>query len=300
MLEGAYVRVQRAIAIGRRLAAGEPISRGSQLVDSAPSAQTAIEAVPDAWASRFPEGSGVLRAGEANLFDDARIHWAFEQLGGVKGMSVLDLGPLEGAYSYMAERAGARRVVGVEANQMAFLKCLVTKELLAMERCSFLCGEANAYLASSEEKFDLCIACGVLYHMADPLRLIDLISQSASKLVMWTHVYDDAALSNAALAQKLGPEQVCNYQGLEYRAHRHSYGVDRRMRGFWGGTAPYSTWLRRSDLFVALEHFGWGDIQVAFDEPHHPNGPALALVADRGSSDAEGAAGAATMAGERA
>jgi hypothetical protein len=43
----------------------------------------------------------------------------------------------------------------------------------------------------------------------------------------------------------------------------------------------HSTWLPRAELLRALEHFGWTGIEVGFDEPDHPNGPALALVASR-------------------
>jgi len=39
--------------------------------------------------------------------------------------------------------------------------------------------------------------------------------------------------------------------------------------------------LPRDDLMRALTHFGWTNVEVAFDEPSHPNGPSLALVATR-------------------
>lgn len=209
------------------------------------------------------------------------MRWAFERLGGVDGKTVLDLGPLEGAHSYMAQQAGASRVVGVEANRMAFLKCLVTKELLDLGRCSFECGEVNAYLSATNERFDVCIACGILYHMVEPVRLVDLISRTASQLVVWTHIYDEAALGNPNLAGKLSAAQEADYEGFRYHVHRHSYGLDSRMSGFFGGTAGYSNWLPRADLMRALEHFGWSNVEVSFEDLAHPNGPSLALVAER-------------------
>jgi hypothetical protein len=42
--------------------------------------------------------------------------------------------------------------------------------------------------------------------------------------------------------------------------------------------------LSRHDLFGALEHFGWRVEQTGFDQPDHPHGPALALIAARGSA----------------
>ncbi|HEY4897382.1 MAG TPA: class I SAM-dependent methyltransferase [Solirubrobacteraceae bacterium] len=197
------------------------------------------------------------------------------------GKKVVDLGPLEGAHSYMAEQAGAASVVGVEANRNAFLKCLVTKELLNMQRCSFRCGEVGQFLETTDEQFDVCIACGILYHMVEPVRLIDLMSRVASRLIVWTHVFDEPALTNRNLSGKLTGPQDADYRGFAHRVYRHSYGLDSRLSGFFGGTQTYSTWLPRGELLRALEHFGWSNIEIGFDEPSHPNGPALALVASR-------------------
>jgi hypothetical protein len=145
---------RRIAGIARRARRSLSLSRRQVFVTTAPSAQTAVEAVPDAWASRLPGPLRDVRAGEAELFEDSRIHWAFERLGGIAGPTVLDLGPLEGGYSYMAQQVGAAKVIGIEANSYAFLKCLVTKELLGLDRCSFLCGEVTAYLRTHDEPVD--------------------------------------------------------------------------------------------------------------------------------------------------
>jgi len=252
-------------------------------VKAAPSPQTAVDAVPDAWASRFPEPLEDIRAGEARLFEDPRITWGFDRLGGVEGRTVLELGPLEGAHSYMAQAAGASRVTAVEANTKAFLKCLVVKELLGLDRCSFLCGDALEYLSASDEQFDICVACGILYHMVQPVRLIDLISRRATRVIMWTHFYDDETLANKRLvvAKRFGPAQPMEHEGFHHHVHRQHYGFDTRLAGFCGGSQPYSNWLAREELLRALDNFGWRDVEIAFEEKDHPNGPALALVATR-------------------
>ena len=108
-------------------------------------------------------------------------------------------------------------MTAVEANAKAFLKCLVVKELLGLDRCSFLCGDAVEYLSASDQHFDLCIACGILYHMVEPVRLIDLISRRARRVVMWTHFYDDQVLANKRLAKRLGPAQAMDYEGFRHQ-----------------------------------------------------------------------------------
>jgi Protein of unknown function (DUF1698) len=261
----------------RRLA----LAPQARFIAAVPTPQTAIDAVPIGWASKFPPPLDGVRAGHIPLFEDPRVKWAFEQLGGVREKTVLDLGPLEGAYCYMAQRAGASRVVGVEANTLAFLKCLVTKELLELNRCSFLCGDALEYLSATDERFDLCIASGLLYHMVEPIRLLQLISQHASQLFMWTHVYSDEVHENGPVAARLGPAEERTYAGFTHRVFRYSYDLDHLESGFFGGTAQHSNWLLREDLLRGLEHLGWREVRVAFDDPRTPAGPALALVAER-------------------
>ncbi|HEX4345072.1 MAG TPA: class I SAM-dependent methyltransferase [Solirubrobacteraceae bacterium] len=265
----------RQVVVSRR-----PARRA--LVTSVPTAQCAVDAVPDTWASRLPPPLRDVRAGTTPLFEDQRMTWGFDSLGGIDGMSVLELGPLEAAHSYMAQQAGARRVMAVEANTTAFLKCLVVKELLGLDRCAFACGDVLEYLAASTETFDLCVACGILYHSTDPARMLDLISRRATRLLMWTHVYAPVAQERPHLARRLGPAVELEHDGYRYRAHRHTYGWDRKLAGYWGGTQPYSHWMPREELLRTLEHYGWRDVEIAFDEPRNPNGPAVALTAVRG------------------
>ncbi|HEY1539263.1 MAG TPA: class I SAM-dependent methyltransferase [Solirubrobacteraceae bacterium] len=274
--------ISRGVAVAQRLATARASSQRS-LVTSAPSAQHAVDAVPDTWASRLPAPLAEVRTGTAELFQDERMTWAFGNLGGLEDRTVLELGPLEGAHSYMAQQAGARHVTAVEANTTAFLKCLVVKELLDLDRCHFLCGDVLEYMQASTETFDVCVACGILYHSTEPVRMLELISRRATRLVMWTHVFDPVALQRKHLAKRLGPATELEHAGYRYRAHRHTYGwLDRRLAGFWGGTQPYSNWMPREELLRALEHFGWRDVTIAFDDPTNANGPALALTAVRG------------------
>jgi hypothetical protein len=54
-----------------------------------PSAHAAIDSVAAQWASRLPLN---VRAGTAELFDDPRMQWGFERLGGLNGRPVRELG----------------------------------------------------------------------------------------------------------------------------------------------------------------------------------------------------------------
>lgn len=246
----------------------------------APSAQATVDLFSGEWASRLPPPLDGVRAGAVPLFEDDRIAWAIEALGGVEALSVLELGPLEGGHTYMLQQAGAASIVAVESNGRAYLKCLTVKELLALDRAHFLLGDAIAYLAADPAHFDVCVASGVLYHMRNPVALVQAISARAERLVLWTHYYDAAiARSNPLMQKKMKGSRRATHDGFAHTLHEHCYGTSLRFAGFAGGTASSANWLSRSDLLACLEHYGWGDVQTAFEQHDHPHGPCLALVA---------------------
>jgi hypothetical protein len=107
-----------------------------QYAASAPSPQNAIDIFEGEWASQLPDPT--LRAGSITLFDDYRIKWFAEHLGGFQNKTVLELGPLEAGHTYMLERLGAASILAIEANTRAFLKCLIVKELFDLRRARFL------------------------------------------------------------------------------------------------------------------------------------------------------------------
>lgn len=242
-----------------------------------PSPQTAVDAVSALWASRLPD-QVTAQAGDTALFADKRITEAIEALGGVDGARVLELGPLEGGHSYMLESAGAT-VVGVEANRAAFLKCLVTKELLQLKRCSFLCGDAIAYLEHRDEQFDVCIASGILYHMVEPVRLIELIAKHATRVFLSTHYYADRLAGSEFAREHLDPTPAqAEHAGYRHELYRFAYDSNKDAPGFCGGSQPFSNWLTREGLFGALEHFGWRDVKLV-DDNDYLYGPAVSLTA---------------------
>ncbi len=245
-----------------------------------PSTQATVDLFAGEWASRLPAAMDGVGAGVVPLFEDDRIAWAIGALGGVEDESVLELGPLEGGHTFMLQQAGARSVVAVESNGRAYLKCVVVKELLGLDRAHFLLGDATAYLGSTEEPFDVCLASGILYHMADPVALIAAISARVDKLIMWTHYFDpEVARINTQMRRHMKGSRQATHDGFSHELHEHRYGTSLRFAGFAGGTQPFANWLSRDDLMACLEHYGWGEVQIAFEQRDHPHGPCLALVA---------------------
>ena len=64
-----------------------------------PSDQNALDIFKGEWTSKLPGSYADLHAGDLTLFHDPRVTWAMERLGGVRGLKILELGPLEGGHS---------------------------------------------------------------------------------------------------------------------------------------------------------------------------------------------------------
>jgi len=251
-------------------------------VKSTPGPQNALDIFVGQWSSTLPEPYTELEAGKIPLFNDDRLAWGIAALGGVKDRNVLELGPLEGGHSYMLERMGAASVLAIESNTRAYLKCLITKELLKLKRVELLCGDFVEYLRSSQGRFDLCVASGVLYHMQNPVELIELLSRTADRVYLWSHYYDGEIIgSNPILARKFHEGQRNKHAGFAHTLFKQDYKRALAQEGFCGGNAPFSNWLHRDDLLACLQYFGFKKLDVNYEVPEHPNGPCLAVAAEK-------------------
>jgi hypothetical protein len=255
-----------------------------EYVTSAPSPQNAANVFADEWLSRFPPPFTELTTGSVPLFQDARITWAAKSLGGFEGADILELGPLEGGHSYMLEQMGAANVLAIEANRRAFMKCLVTKELLQLRRVRFLLGDFVQFLRSTDQRFDICVASGVLYHMQNPVELLSLIAEHADKLMLWTHYYDEELIRiNPNLQRGQFSETIsATSNGYEHRLYRLNYLESLQSCKFAGAGATFSYWMTREDILSALHRFGFASIEIAFENKQHAHGPCLAVTGTKG------------------
>jgi len=252
-------------------------------IKTAPSIENAVNIFAGEWSSIFPPPYGEITQGRAELFQDPRIQWLIDEIKGVKGRTVLELGPLEGGHSYMLEQAGARQITAIEANTRAYLKCLVMKEVLNLKQVKFLCGDFIEYLHQDAAVVDICIASGVLYHMLNPVELIALLANHCKKhIFIWTHYYNEEVIKQHPVFSSMFTDVVQqDYQGFKHTLYRRQYETALEWQGFCGGNAPHSFWMQRNEILAALSYFGFENIRVNFEDINHANGPSFAIIADR-------------------
>jgi SAM-dependent methyltransferase len=232
-----------------------------------PSHQNAVDMIPG-WSSRFPSAFGI-EAGKLPLFQDPRIAWAIRSFGDLTGRSVLELGPLEAAHTSMLAKAGAH-VDAIESNQLAYFKCLITREILGFPNVRFHLGDFVEALEQNDKTYDLIVASGVLYHMRDPLRLIQAMARRTTAIYLWTVVVEDDGGAPVSCQQ---------FNGVDVRLYQVKYG--KRNESFCGGPRDNPLWMRQDDILAVLRTLGFSNLKVGPEvEGSSPNGlPKLSLFA---------------------
>lgn len=255
-------------------------SANTTYVDEVPSTQQTVDVFKGDWASHLPL-DGVV-SGQAPLFDDSRIRWLCDVIGGVEGMNVLELGPLEGGHSWMLEQAGAASITAIEGNKTGYLKCLLVRELLNMQRVRFLLGDFDRVLATTEQRYDLIVASGVLYHLADPLRTLLDMMRLSDRLFIWSHFADADAMPPGDRRRRpmTGEVRVAEHEGERLTYHIRSYLGTHRISAFCGGRESAAVWMESAEVVALLERAGY-QVTRGPAEPDHPAGPAVCLVAIR-------------------
>ena len=254
----------------------------------APAPQNAVDIFKGSWSSILPPPYEKLTGGYSQLFEDGRIDWAVEQLGGVDGLRIVELGPLEGGHTYMLDRLGAAEIVAVEANQSAFLRCLVVKELLSIPSARFLCGDFIPFLeeaARDRLRWDLCLASGVLYHQQDPVALLEAISHVTDRMILWTHYFDQTILQrHPETAERFTDVWTATTAGFTHKLHRQEYREHASCSGFPGGSSSWSAWMEREEILAAVSHLGFRVSAIGFEDLDHPFGPCFSFIAERDPS----------------
>ena len=188
-------------------------------VTTTSSFRDAVDIFAGKWAADLsPLAPGPATGAVPSFSNDIRMRQlaaGFGHGGRIDGLSVLELGPLEGGHTYHLARLGAASVLAIESNVEAYLKCLVTKELAGLKNARFLLGDFVPYLETTEERYDIVLCSGVLYHMAAPFRLIDALPRVTSKCFVWTHYYDAANYHGAPRRPVIDPA----HPGIEMYAH---------------------------------------------------------------------------------
>ena len=254
-------------------------STKSRFIKEFPSQQNALDIFSNAWACKIPNqpGETTLKSGSVDVFhEDPRPDEAVDALGDENrrfdGLDILELGPLEAGHTYRLEKLGAK-VLAIDSNSDAYLKCLIRKEILGLNS-KFLLGDVIKYLSAKTKHFDVIFASGILYHLEDPIHALELFAQNCESLYIWTHVYNKDFLGNCP---DLAPVEI-EYRGVKAKIYRWTY-EDTDAANFWGGNQSGSAWMDAESIVFWLKEFGFPEVRILSRDNQHMNGPSISLCA---------------------
>lgn len=126
--------------------------------------------------------NGVKTAPEHFLGNYPAIKWqlfAHAIPADLTGRSVLDIGCNAGFYSIEMKRRGADRVVGIDSDEVYLNQARFAAQVLGAD-IEFR--RISVYdLAQLNERFDVVLFMGVLYHLRHPLLALDLIHDTVAR-----------------------------------------------------------------------------------------------------------------------
>lgn len=186
----------------------------------------------------------------------------------LKGLTILELGCLEGLHSYILQAQGVKKVVSIEGRKENFLKSLIIKNAFKLDKCEFLFGDVYAVLSSFAYHFDLCLASGILYHVSNPVSLLYRIGQLCNGLFVWTHYASDG--------YPIGPTEEIRWNNHVYRGKYFEENTDNVVCSL----EKKVFWLFEEDLLVAVKDAGFRSIEIIQKEKHE-HGPAITFWATK-------------------
>lgn len=117
--------------------------------------------------------------------------------------------------------------------------------------------------------------------MLDPVSLLAEIARHTNRLYLWSHYWSPSLLSHPQLSVKFPSHTAAETLGFKHTLYRQEYQNSLDHLGFCGGSSSHSCWLNRADLLDSLSYFGFQHIETGHEQPDHPNGPALSIVATK-------------------
>ena len=196
------------------------------------------------------------------------ISWLLDHVGLPKdltGQHVLDIGTTNGAGAFVAEQRGAARVVAIDIFPPDYYGFADIAELLG-SRATYVRASVYGLPSVLEERFDVVLFLGVLYHLRHPLLALDEVrAVTRGTMLLETAVSDHelGGCSAAAIARFYRRDELgrdpSNWFAPTTRALVEwcgSCGFDTELVDAWPNDAPERAAVRCTPTPTAPEWQG--------------------------------------------
>ncbi len=137
------------------------------------------------WYQRIYLGQGIYTAPERRLHNDV-WDWLIQHVprDGFQGRSVLDVGANAGFFCIQAKLMGAGRVLGIDSSDVYLQQARGCAEIwgLDIEYRLIDCDEFESLRLN--ETFDIIFFTGVLYHLKNPLGVLERVSKLCNDAIV--------------------------------------------------------------------------------------------------------------------
>jgi SAM-dependent methyltransferase len=210
----------------------------------------------------------------------AALRALYEEFGeNHEGLTLADLGSLEGGYAAEFARAGFE-VTGFEARMSNHANAVQLRDALGLPNLNFVQGDVRDTLRGDE--FDVTFCSGLLYHLDKPVEFINLLGRvTRQMLILNTHY----SLEGGHPESSHHPGSYCEY-GNHVNEGRSGHWY-RESKSRWDSFGNESSfWLRKDELIASLKEAGFYKVdeldgwQGLNGTSHVQGGPGM--VSDRG------------------
>jgi len=173
----------------------------------------------------------------------------------LKELRILDLGSLEGMYSFEFAKHGSE-VVGIEGRLENIEKAKFANQVFGFKNCGFIQDDVRNLNAEKYGKFDVVLCCGILYHLdvPDVFILLEKIADICKRLLI---IDTQIAVEKSRLV-------TFDYKGEKFSGCNHEENIADPQSAL---NNTNSFWPDRKSLYRAIRRVGF--LQVYDDlEPH--------------------------------
>lgn len=177
-------------------------------------------------------------------------------------VAIIDLGCLEGMYSFEFAKYGAR-VVGIEGRLANIEKARFANRVLGYLNCDFVQDDVRNLSSSKYGTFDVVLSCGILYHLnvPDVFYFLSAMADVCTRIaIIDTHI----AIENAN-KYPLSKPSIYSYLGEEYSGRYFTEFTnetpEQKLKQLWSSIDnERSFWFDRQSLYRAIKAAGFESV----------------------------------------
>ena len=205
----------------------------------------------------FDDGTVTMPGRPTLLVDEPRCQATMRLLralwgADLAGSIIIDLGCLEGGYSVEFARAGMS-VLGIEVRRNNFENCCYVQSRLSLPNLQFI--HDDVWNLSDYGLHDIGFFCGLLYHLDEPRRFLQLLGSCVNKAVIVnTH------FAPWRPEERMGLGKLSSHEGLPGRwigEHEATSHAERESLKLASWNNRRSFWLTREGIIQAIKDAGF-------------------------------------------